>query len=224
MPAGTPDAQEPILDEVLARLPEVTSPGQMERLVALALRMLFQRDEDREQLDRLNRSIHESIEQARQRTGPGEFDQELRRIAQECAKLLEAARKSRLSRTVVLHPAERTRKSSPKSAPRPLAAALIMVLVAFGFVPAAAIAIDPSLAPVSWRSAPIVRLTPTRLAEEIAAAGEGETSALAEQGIAVHVARLIDDRPSNRFRRSPRYRHGRSAGRRHGGGPAARHR
>jgi len=195
MSAGTSDTEDPILDEVLARLPEVTSPAQMERLVVLALRMLFRRDEDREQLAQLSRSIHDSIEQARLKTGPGEFDQELRRIAQQCAKLLEAARKIRLSRNVVLHPAERIRKSSPKPARRPLAAALIAVLVAFGFVPAAAIAIDPSLAPASWRSASTIRLTPARLAEEIVAAGDGESSALAEQGIAVHVARLIDDRP-----------------------------
>lgn len=209
MPPGTTDSQptaygeDPIVDEVLARLSQAASPGQMERLVGLAMRMVLRRDEDREQLDRLSRSIQDSMEQARQRTSPGEFAQELHRIAQECAKLLQAAHKSRLSRTVLLPPTERARKEEnaeraappPKPSRRLPAAALIAGLVAFCFLPAAAIAIDPSLAPASWRSAPAVRLTPAWLAAEIAAAGEGGISALAERGITVHVARLIDDRP-----------------------------
>lgn len=206
MPAATADnpptaeGEDPILDEVLARLSQATSPDQMERLVGLSLRMVLRRDEDREQLELLSRSIHKSLEQARQRTSPSAFAEEMHRIAQECAKLLEAAHKSRISRTVLLHPTERTRKeekaaAAPQPARRPPAAALIAALVAFSFLAAAAIAIDPSLAPASWRSAPLVSLTPARLAAEIAAAGEGGVSALAEQGITVHVARLIDDRP-----------------------------
>jgi hypothetical protein len=200
MPAATPDSQpgeegeDAILDEVLARLSQAATPDRMERLVGLGLRMVLRRDEDREQLERLNRSIHESLAQARQRTSAGAFDQDLHRIAQECAKLLDSAHKSRLSRTVVLHPAERTRKAK-RPARRPPAAALIAALLAFCFLPAAAIAVDPSLAPASWRSAPIVQLTPERLAAEITAAGEDGVSSLAERGITVHVARLIDDRP-----------------------------
>jgi hypothetical protein len=175
----------------------------MERLVSLALRMLLQRDEDREQLDQLTRYIHDSIEQARQRTSPDEFDRELHRIARECAKLLAAARESRLPRAIVLHPSERARQQESADEVKPprkparhrIAASLIAALVAFGFVPAAAIAIDPTLAPASWRSAPVVRLTPARLAEQITNAGDGGVQALAEQGITAHVARLIDDRP-----------------------------
>ena len=83
---------------------------------------------------------------------------------------------------------------SPPARRSPVAP-LITALVVIGFLPAAAIAIDPSLAPDSWRSAPLVRLSSARLAAEIAAAGEGGVSALAELGVSAHVARLMDDRP-----------------------------
>jgi hypothetical protein len=198
MPAGMADGrpaatdEAPLLDEVLARLPHATSCDQMERLVVLALRML-QRDEDREQLDRLSRSIHDSIEQARRRTSPDAFDHDLHRIALECARLLQAAHRSRLSQAAAPRLAEQA-APAPKPPLRFPAAPLIAALAAFGFLAAATLAADPSLAPASWRPSPVIRPTPARLAADIAA-GAGGIPALAEWGITAHIVRLIDDRP-----------------------------
>ena len=192
-PPGGGD-RDPLFDEVVSRLPLAAGPEQMERLVLLALRMLLRRDEDREQLDRLTRSVHEAIAQARQKLG----DHDLHPVGQECAKLLEAAWRSQQSRQVVLHPAERAR--SERRAPRvplgrQLAAAMMILTAVLLFLPAAAIAIDPSLAPASWRSPPIVRLTAAQLAQEIVDLPAGDASELAGRGIVTHLARLIDDRP-----------------------------
>lgn len=192
-----PDAADPLFDEVLTRLPLAASPDQLERLVVLGLRMVLRRDEDKSQLDRLTQAVHELIGQAHQMP-------DLHHIGEECAKILEAANQSRLSRAVVLHPAERARVEQEKeeqaatprvSTPGKRMAALMILLAALLFAPMAAVAIDPSLAPESWRSQPVKRLTPVQLAREIADLPAGDGAELTEQGIATHLLRLIDDRP-----------------------------
>lgn len=200
-PAG--HDRDPLFAEVVARLPLATGPDQMERLVVLALRMILRRDEDREQLDRVTRSIHESLDEARRRSQTGESGLDLHRIGQQCARLLDAAERSRPTRPVVLHPAHRARseqkgEETPAPPHRPrrhLSAPLMAMIATLLFLPAAAIAIDPSLAPPSWRSPPVFRLTASGLAQEIAALPAGDGSKLVEQGIHTHLARRLDDRP-----------------------------
>lgn len=179
------DTADPLLDEVIARLPLAASPEQMERLVLLGLRMVFRRDEDREQLAKLTRSLHELIGQAR----------DLHRVGQECAKLLETARRAPQFRQVPLHPAQRERYRGAGPLLRWLTAAAMMAMAALLLLPYVAIAIDPSLAPVSWRPPPKIRLTAPLLAREVADLPAGDGADLALQGIVTHLARLIDDRP-----------------------------
>lgn len=187
---------DPLLDEVLTRLPLAAKPDQLERLVVLGLRMILRREDDKSQLERITQAVHAVVGQARQ-------ESDLHHIGEECAKILETAHQSRLSRPVILHPAERARMeqeqaanaAKPASSPRGLAAAMMILLAALLFVPAAAIAIAPSLAPDSWRSEPVKRLTADRLAEQIVDLPAGDASKLTEQGITTHLVRLVDDRP-----------------------------
>jgi len=194
--------QEELLQGIIGKIPTISDPDRLQEHVLLALELTLRRNDDHSMRETLIKCVRDRIAAVKAR--PGDASQALRRAADECLEVLQAARMQRLPRDVAIAQAvaaERPQEEIVPVADVPPSATKWGVIASGAFVVLVALSAIVALATHElWRNSPLVQppkvLTASQVAGEIVEAVQAlhESRPFSSSQVNMHLLRGGDDR------------------------------